>query len=66
MTAALVIEATWPGVVLVLGVVGLSLGTVCFTIWTMKRRDEPYYLPAARPLWPGERSASEEDTKVGH
>jgi hypothetical protein len=38
-----VIDADWPGVVLVLGVVGLSLAAVCFAIWTMSRPrvDEP-------------------------
>lgn len=35
------IDVTWPGVVLLLGTVGLNLGTVCFTIWTMRQAAAP-------------------------
>jgi hypothetical protein len=31
------VDVDWPSVVLLLGIVGMSLGTVCFSIWIMKR-----------------------------
>ncbi len=49
------IDATWPEVVLILGIVGFSLATVCFTIWQTRRpQPEEELVP-----WPGEP-----DTKI--
>jgi hypothetical protein len=36
-----VIDVNWPTVVLLLGIVGLSLSAVCFSIWALKPQD-PY------------------------
>ncbi len=47
------IDVTWPEVVLLLGIVGLSLATVCFTIW-QTRQPKPDDLE----VWP------EPDTKI--
>jgi hypothetical protein len=63
-----VIDVSWTGVVLVLGIVGMSLLTVCFTIWTMRKRENvrvdltpPPPLPPPPPVdrWPGEEETKE-------
>jgi hypothetical protein len=32
-----VVDINWQAVVLLLGVVGMSLGTVCFSIWILRK-----------------------------
>jgi hypothetical protein len=56
-----VVDANWQAVVLILGVVGLSLATVCFAIWVTRRPEaDERVAPARLP----EKGSDEEPTEV--